>query len=125
MVAVMEEPEPVRRVDRYLATARIAQEAIWELHNRLVAAGKYDEHARQQLHEAARIVAVEMPTILRRAVELRARWSDEELLDTGAAESTATELAVELDRVQPALERLRERQNAVAREFGGLLNRPP
>ena len=118
------EPEPVRRVDRYLATARIAHEAIWELHNRLVAAGKYDEHARKRLHEAARIVAVEMPTILRKAVELRARWSDEELLDAAAAETTATGLAVEVDRIQPALERLRERQNEIAREFSGLLNRP-
>ena len=110
-------PEAIRRLDRYLATARIAHEAIWELHSMLLAAGRDDQDTHEQLREAGLIATVEIPDLLRMAGTLRTTWSDQELLDRAAAEVTAGELAAELDRVEPEFRRLRARQDAIARAF--------
>lgn len=114
-------PEPVRRLDRYLATARIAHEAIWELHNRLLAVDRYDEHAQEQLRHAGRIATDEIPALLRKARELSSTWNDQQLLERPAAEATAAELTADLDRVEATFRELRARQDEVARAFRSLL----
>lgn len=117
-------PEPVRRLDRYLATARIAHEAIWELHNRLLAVDRYDERAQDQLRRASRIATDEIPRLLRKARELRSQWSDQQLLERLAAEATAAKLTAELDRVEATFRELRAGQDEIARAFRSLLERP-
>jgi hypothetical protein len=110
-------PEPLARIDRYLAAARIADEAIWDLHRDLVVSGRADDRTRDLLGEAARIVAVEVPEALTEVRHLDALWSEQELLNPPAAADTLRGLTVEADRVAPQLARLRSRHREVAAEL--------
>jgi hypothetical protein len=110
-------PEPLARIDRYLAAARIAHEAIWDLHRDLVVRGTADDRTRDLLGEAARIVTAEVPEVLTRVRHLDALWSEQELLDPPAAADTLRALMTEVDRVEPTLGRLRARHREVAAEL--------
>jgi len=110
-------PEPLAKIDRYFAAARIAHEAIWDLHHELVAAGSADERTRKLLSEAARIAAVDMSDVSTEVRRLDALWSEQELLDPLAAAETLRALGAEVDRVEPQLARLRARQDEIAREL--------
>jgi len=107
-------PEPLARIDRYFAAARIAHEAIWDLHHELVTTGRADERTRQLLNEAARITAVDMSDVATEVRRLDALWSEQELLDPAAAADTLRALGAEVDRVEPQLAWLRARQNELA-----------
>lgn len=109
-------PEPLARIDRYFAAARIAHEAIWDLHHELVTTEGADKRTRELLHEAARIATVDMSDVSAEVRRLDALWSEQELLDP-AAENTLSALAAEVDRVEPQLARLRARQDELAREL--------
>lgn len=115
-------PEPLARIDRYFAAARIAHEAIWDLHRELVAAGRADERTRSLLAEAAQIAGVDMLGVATEIRRLDARWSEQELLDAAAAADTLRALGAEVDRVEPELARLRARQDELAAELLRLSN---
>src|SRR4051794_15132264 len=78
-------PEPVARLDRYLATVTIAHESIADLHDELAAQSRSDVATRDLLREAGRIAAIEAPAVLSGASRIRSRWSEQDLLDPAAA----------------------------------------
>lgn len=114
--------EPLERLDAYFAAARIAHEVIWDLHEELTLLGKSDEHTREQLRRAARVAAVEMPDVARKALKLRRQLAEQQLLDPSAAQQTLLSLRAELERIEPELKELRALQNEVAREFRRLID---
>src|SRR3954449_12309327 len=111
-----ETPGPVARLDDYLATVTFVHEAIWELRTAAVVVERDDASVHERFREAAELVVVELPTILREARRLRELWSEQEVLDPAAATETLRLMADELDRTEPARRALRERQNEIARE---------
>jgi hypothetical protein len=92
-------------------------EAIWDLHHELVTREGADKRTRELLREAARIATVDMSDVSVEVRRLDALWSEQELLDPAAAADTLSALAVEVDRVEPQLIRLRARQDVIAREL--------
>lgn len=110
-------PEPLARIDRYFAAARIAHEAIWDLHHELVTREGADKRTRELLCAAARIATVDMSHVSAQVRRLDALWSEQELLDPAAAADTLSALAAEVDRVEPQLARLRARQDEIASEL--------
>ena len=112
-----ESPTPVARLDDYLATVTFVHEAIWELRTAAVILERDDERVHGRFREAAELVVVELPPILREARRLRELWSEQEVLDPAAATETLRLIADELDRTEPARRALRERQNEIAREL--------
>jgi hypothetical protein len=119
------DPEPIRRADRYLGTARIAHETIWDLHTRLAALGRADAQAQQRVRESARIATLELPELLRDARRLRAAWTEQQMLDPTPSEETLLALDAELDRHGPALGELLDTQHATARELRDLARDAP
>ena len=55
--------------------------------------------------------------MLREASRLRARWSEQDLLDPAASAETLRLLRAELDRLQPDLARMRRRQDEIEQAF--------
>jgi hypothetical protein len=110
-------PEPLVRIDRYFAAARIAHEAIWDLHHELVTSERVDKGTRELLREAARIATVDLSDVSAEVRRLDALWSEQELLDPSAAAETLRALGAEVDRVEPQLARMRARQDEIAREL--------
>src|SRR3954454_2012421 len=110
-------PDPVSRLDSYLATVTIAHESIADLHDEVAAESRSDEATRDLLREAGRIAAIEAPAVLSKASRLRARWGEQDLLDPAAAAETLRLVAAELERVQPDLTRMRRRQKEIGQEF--------
>jgi hypothetical protein len=113
-------PEPVERLDLYLAASRIAHETVATLQRRLVARDRYDERVGGLVRDAARIASLELPDVLREARRLRALWSDQQLLDPGGAAETLRGLAAEMDRVEEKVSDARSRQDAAIRKLRDL-----
>jgi hypothetical protein len=112
-----ETPSPVARLDDYLATVTFVHEAIWELRTAAVVLERDDARVHEWFREAAELVVVELPPIVREARRLRELWSEQDVLDPAAATDTLRLLADELDRADPAMRTLRERQNEIVREL--------
>src|SRR4051812_49748153 len=112
-----ETPGPVARLDDYLATVTFVHEAIWELRTAAVVLERDDARVHEWFREAAELVVVELPPIVREARRLRELWSEQEILDPAAATDTLRLIADELDRTEPATRALSERQNEIAREL--------
>ena len=112
-----ETPGPVARLDNYLATVTFVHEAIWELRTAAVILERDNARVHEWFREAAELVVVELPPMLREARRLRELWSEQEVLDQAAATDTLRLLADELDRAEPAIRTLRERQNEIVREL--------
>lgn len=117
-----ERPERLARLNAYGDVAMIAHEAVWDLHQRLVARDLANERTRDLLTESARIATAEIPRALHNARRLATRWSEEDVLDPRAASRTLHALTEELDRVAPQLRQLRRRQNEIAAELRRLLD---
>src|SRR3954451_9363398 len=99
----MAEPRtPVARLDHYLATVTYVHEAIWEMRTEAVMLERDDARVHEWFREAAELVVVELPPIVREARRLRELWSEQEVLDPAAA---------------TAMRARRERQNEIAREL--------
>lgn len=114
-------PESVTRLATVLAAARIAHEAIFELHRRLSAAGRGGTRPRELLAESARIVLSDLPEALAEALRLQALWSEKSLLDPAEADRVSQEFAAELERAEPRVRRLLARQRELASELHSLL----
>src|SRR3954469_4356034 len=95
-------PGPGVRLDEYLATVTYVHEVIWELRTAAVVLERDDARVHEWFREAAELVVVELPPIVREARRLRERWSEQEVLDRAAATNTLRLLAGELDRTEPA-----------------------
>lgn len=112
-----ERPGPVGRIDLLFEAARIAHEASFELHRRLVILGSDDNYTRRLLEESARIALEELPAVTAQARQLAARWHEQSVRDPEAAPETLHELHAELQRLTPDLNRVRSRQREVARQL--------
>ena len=112
-----ETPTPVARLDHTTSRPSHVHEAIWELRTAAVILERDDARVREWLREAAELVVVELPPIVREARRLRELWSEQEVLDPAAATDTLRSLADQLDRNGAAMRTLRERQNEIAREL--------
>jgi hypothetical protein len=112
-----ETPGPMARLDDYLATVTYVHEAIWELRTAAVILERDNARVHELFREAAELVVVELPPIVREARRLRELWSEQEVLDPAAATDPLRLLADELDRADPAMRTLRERQNEIVREL--------
>ena len=112
-----ETPGPVARLDDYLATVTFVHEAIWELRRAAVILERDDARVHEWFREAAELVVVELPPIVREARRLRELWSEQEVLGPAAATDTLRLLADELDRAEPAMRTQWERQNEIVREL--------
>src|SRR3954470_8987061 len=117
-----ETPTPVARLDHYLATVTYVHEAIWELRTAAVILERDDARVHKWFREAAELVVVELPPIVREARRLRELWSEQEVPDPAAATDTLRLLADELDRTESAMRALRERQNEIVRELRRVLD---
>src|SRR3954469_12120475 len=114
---MVETPGPVARLDNYLATVTYVHEAIWELRTAAVILERDNARVHERFREAAELVVAELPPIVREARRLRELWSEQEILDPAEAIDTVRLLADELDRAEPAMRTLRERQNEIVREL--------
>src|SRR3954470_9665574 len=112
-----ETPGPIPRLDEYLATVTLVHETIWELRRAAVVVERDDARVHEWFREAAELVVVELPPIVREARRLRELWSEQDVLDPAAATDTLRLLVDELDRADPAIRTLRERQNEIVREL--------
>jgi hypothetical protein len=112
-----ETPGPVARLDDYLATVTFVHEAIWELRTAAVVVERDHARVHEWFREAAELVVVELPALLHEARRLRDLWSEQDVLDPAAATDTLRLQADELDRADPAMRTLRERQNDIVREL--------
>lgn len=110
-------PEPLFRLDLVFEAARIAHETAFGLHRRLVALGADDEDTRRLLGESARIALDELRILTVRARRLAAQWDEQSLLAREQADRTLRAVRTELERIEPDLERLRARQQEIAREL--------
>lgn len=110
-------PEPIARVDRYLAAAMIAHESIADLHEELALQSRSDDESRRLFREAGQIAAIEVPAALRESLCLWDRWTEQDLLDPGAATVTLQLITEELARVEPEVTRMRARQDEIACEL--------
>ena len=117
-----ETPSPIARLDDYPATVTFVHEAIWELRTATVVVERDDARVHEWFREAAELVVVELPPIVREARRLRELWSEQDVLDPAAATDTLRLLADELDRADPAMRTLRERQNEIVRELRRVLD---
>ncbi|HWC28347.1 MAG TPA: hypothetical protein VG474_17285 [Solirubrobacteraceae bacterium] len=107
----------LERIDQLFAAARIAHEVIWDLHRRLVVAGRADEDARELLADVTRIATVDMPAAAAEVRRLAALWSEQDVLDPAGAVVTGRALAAEAQCAEALLADMRARQNEVAAEF--------
>jgi hypothetical protein len=117
---VSDVPAPVRALDVWGDVFRIAHEAIFGLHRRLVAYERDSERSRDLLAESVENTLTRAQAILAESRRLAVRWSEEELLDPARAAETLDALAVEVSRIEPELRRLVARQSEIARELGTL-----
>ncbi len=109
--------DPQVQLDRLFSTARIAHEAIFDLHGKLSALGAADEHTRELVGESAWIALEELPSVTSRARELAAVWDEQALLDPEQAGRTLEALRDELEQRRSDLNTLRSRHREIAAEL--------
>lgn len=110
-------PEPLTRLDLLFEAARIVHEATFDLHGELAALGAADDSSRDLLRESAHIALTDLVVLTAPARELAARSDEQALLARGDAERALLAVRAELERIAPALKRLRGRQDEIARNL--------
>jgi hypothetical protein len=116
-----EHPDPSKRLDRLLSAAMIAHEAIFEMRRELIARDKADAAQASLLEESAQIVTAKLPALTARARQLSREWSEQSLLHPEGADTVATELEAEVERVEPEIRLLLDRQRKIAGELRSML----
>lgn len=116
-----DDPEPLVRLDRYFEVARVAHEAIWDFHRRLTARDLATDRTRELLAEAAQVANIDLPRVAGDIQRMTLRWIDEQVLDPEAASETLRSIQAELERIEPAITRLRRRQDEIAAELRRVL----
>jgi hypothetical protein len=120
---MIDRPEPLARLDRYFAAARIAHEYASDLHRELVELDAADVHTRELLRESAAAALERMSTLTLRLRALGREWSEQELLDPPTAERTLRRGERELASAMPAILAVRVRQDQIAAELLDLVRR--
>jgi hypothetical protein len=114
---VKDRPEPLVRLDLLFEAARIVHEASFDLHGELAALGAADDFSRDLLRKSAHIALTDLVALTAPARELAALWDEQALLARGDAERASQAFRAEMERIAPELERLRARQDLIAREL--------
>jgi hypothetical protein len=115
---------PTARLDGLFAAVRIAYEAIYNLHGELGRRGLLEALAEGLLAESAAITVTEVPKLTTEVRRLVRSWREQSVLDPGGAERTLHQLETELQRVEPGIRRLIDRQREIARELRSLGEEP-
>jgi hypothetical protein len=79
------------------------------------------EQARLLLEESARIVSGKLPVLTAKVRQLSARWAEQSLLDREGAEGTLGEVETELERIEPAVQSLLNREREIAAQLRSML----
>lgn len=114
---------PVERLDSLFSPSLIAHEAIFDLHRELVSVGRDTERSHELLEEAARVILRQLPELAEQPRNLAIRWEEQNVLDPGAADETLHEFAGELERVEPQVACVRDRQREIAASLRSMLER--
>lgn len=109
-----ERPPPIKRLDSMLGAVTIAHEIIFEMRRELITDDRGNPEQARLLAESARIVTVELPGLSATARQLSVRWREQSLLDSKGAEETLAELESELERIEPGIDSLLNRQQEIA-----------
>lgn len=117
---VSEVPDPLRRLNLLLEAIRIAHEAIYDLHRRLVSADRATPISQGLLAESARIVLHTTPEATAAVRRLAGQWHEQSALDPAAADRTAVKLEQRLVNVEAVLRELLDRESAIAAELRAL-----
>jgi hypothetical protein len=118
---VSEQPAEIERLDALLGASMIAHEAIFEMRSELIANKRGDAEQARLLAGSVRIVTEELPGLTAAARELAGKWDEQSLLDPNAAEATLGEVAAELERIEPEVQVLLDRQRQIAAQLRGML----
>lgn len=116
-----ERPPAIKRLDSLLSTAMIAHEAIFEMRRELIATDRAAPEQARLLEESARIVTAELPNLSANARRLSAQWGEQSLLDSEGAARTLDELEAELQRIEPSVLSLLNRQREIATQLRSML----
>lgn len=116
-----ERPPPIKRLDSLLSAAMIAHEAIFEMRRELIATDRATPEQARLLEESARIVTVELPSWSAGARRLSAQWAEQRLLDPERAAKTLEEFETELQRIEPSVRSLLNRQREIAGQLRSML----
>jgi hypothetical protein len=114
-------PPATKRLDGLLGAAMIAHEAIFEMRRELIATDRANPEQARLLEESARIVTTELPALSATARQLSARWGEQSLLDAEGANETLEELEAELQRIEPGIQSLLNRQREIAARLRSML----
>ena len=104
-------------LNSYLAAVRIAHEAIYDLHAELASPGTAGGRAAKLLADSVRITFDEVPALTADFHNLAHTWHEQTVLDPAAAGETERQLAAEVTRLKPHLQRHLDRQREIAREL--------
>ena len=115
-------PPALRELDSLFSTAAIGHEAISDIHRELVELGRSSRESRVLLDESAQITLSKMPAIAAEAHRLAAQWEDERVLNPEAAEVTLRDLSQEIERIEPELRKLLDRQQEIATRLRRMLD---
>jgi predicted metal-dependent hydrolase len=118
-----ERPAPLEQLDRYFAATTIAHEYIADLHRELAALQQDSERTWELLRESAAVVLEGMPELTRELRRLERDWTEQELLDPPQAGRTLDAIEAGLTDVEPELSALRERQDEIAADLRGRIDR--
>lgn len=86
--------------------------------------GADDEDTQRLLRESARIALDDLRALTAEARGLAARWDEQSLLAREEADRTLQATRAELQRIEPDLQRLRLRQQEIARDLHSRLTEP-
>jgi hypothetical protein len=116
-----ERPPAIKRLDSLLSAAMIAHEVIFEMRRELIATDRANPEQARLLEESARNVTAELPALSATSRQLSARWGEQNLLDPEGASKTLEELEGELQRIDPGIRSLLNRQREIAAQLRSML----
>lgn len=113
--------DPIKRLNALFSAAMIAHEAIFEMRRELIARDQGDAEQARLMEESAQIVTRDLPSLTALARRLSGDWSEQDLLHPETAEGTAAAIEEEVNRVEPDIKALLNRQREIAVRLRSLL----
>ena len=117
-----ERPSAIKQLNSLLGAVTIAHEIIFETRRELIAADRGNPEQARLVAESAQIATVELPRLSATARQLSARWQEQSLLDSKGAEEVLAELESELERIEPDVDSLINRQRKIAARLRSMLD---
>jgi hypothetical protein len=118
---VSERPNLIKRLDAFFSVAMIAHEAIFEMRRELIASDRGDNEQARLLEESAQIVTGKLPGLTAKVRHLSDKWAEQSLLHPEGAEVTLGEVEAELERIEPDVQSLLNRQREIATRLRSML----